>query len=168
MRHKQGESNPNLSYIAGITVVLTNPRMSNAISFTADLSVSQYVGSYMTGKQAVRKDEDWKVVDTWASYSHTLVSGKMGVRFTYPKGSVRPFLGLGIDLSCIGTGDDDRVFDGSLFHCGYYVDAGINILLSKQKKYMLMLRVRYDALYNKGYTVGPVNRGLDGTVGFTF
>jgi hypothetical protein len=152
--HRSGKYNPDLSYIVGITVSVTNPRMSKVISFTADLSISQYAG--------------YAITPTSTAGNHRFISHKLGARFTLPnKGRVRPFGGLGVDLSAI-TGHDHTVFGGSLLHCGYYLDAGLNFQLSKQRKNMIMLRGRYNALYKGGYTGGVSNRAFDGTVGVTF
>ena len=67
-----------------------------------------------------------------------MFSGKLGIRYTYPKGMARPFVELGADFSGminakIKINDkSERWLDG--VYPGYYANAGINFKLSQKKK----------------------------------
>ena len=67
-----------------------------------------------------------------------MLSGKLGIRYTYPKGIVRPFAELGLDVSGmvnakIKTNDkSERWLDG--VYPGYYANAGINFKTFAKEK----------------------------------
>lgn len=67
-----------------------------------------------------------------------MFSGKLGIRYTYPKGMARPFVELGADFSGminakIKINDkSERWLDG--VYPGYYANAGVNFKLSLEKQ----------------------------------
>jgi hypothetical protein len=190
-KHKQlaGVSipNPKLSYVGGVMVTVTNPRWSNIVSLTADLSLSKYQGDWIweRSRAIIPRPDTPPYYETHYNvilYNNLLMSGKLGVRFTRPKGTVRPFAGIGVSLSgFLGTKknveqndlyEEKEVYDywnkDKNLYAGYYIDAGVSIKLSKHDyKNMIMARIRYNAIPMPDFSE-MFSRSLECTVGYTF
>lgn len=132
---------PDLSYLVGVTLTLTNKRWMNSISGCLDLSLSHLSSS----RQSV-SSSDYNTIDN-SKYSGTFFSGKLGIRYTYPKGIIRPFAEFGADISSVingkvyVNGEDELWLNG--IQPGYYINAGINIKLSKKKTQAIHFRIQY-------------------------
>lgn len=87
-------SSPDLSFLAGVTFAITNKSWMSAFSGCFDVSLSRITSSAQTLTANVFK------------HSGTMLSGKLGIRYTYPKGMIRPFAELGIDISSILNGKE--------------------------------------------------------------
>lgn len=79
--------------------------------------------------------------------SGTMISGKFGVRYTYPKGVVRPFVELGADVSGMinaktkANDKSERWLNG--VYPGYYANTGMNFKLSRKNKQMICVRAQF-------------------------
>jgi hypothetical protein len=160
----EGVTNPKWSYTGGVTVVVTNTRWSKAISLTGDLAMSKFKG-YFTDKGQYP-----------VHYDNLMMSGKLGIRFTYPKGIVRPFAGIGVSVTGFFQTEQDKIDNDYFFdakeeeklYAGYYIDAGLNFKLSKhENKNMIVTRVRFHTIANRLFAA-TFCRSLEYTVGYTF
>ena len=157
-------SSPDLSYLAGVTLAISNRRWMSSLSGCFDLSFSRIASS-------AKSFSDYN--NSYYTYKHsgTMLSGKLGIRYTYPKGIVRPFAELGLDVSGmvnakIKTNDkSERWLDG--VYPGYYANAGINFKLSQKKKQMICVRAQFKGLRDMMEKSALVN-GWSGVIGYTF
>lgn len=143
---------PDLSYLLGINSSISSRRWMSSISGIVDMSFSRLV-----------------TTDGFFNYSCTLFSPQIGLRYTYHKGSVRPFIGAGADISILITSDSNRE-DAKLLKAvypGYYAEAGLDVHLSKKRARVLNIRFQFknirsvEAKCNFAY-------GWSGIVGYTF
>ena len=100
-----------------------------------------------------------------------MFSGKLGIRYTYPKGMARPLVELGADFSGminakIKINDkSERWLDG--VYPGYYANAGVNFKLSRKNKQMICIRAQFKGLRDMMEKSALVN-GWSGVIGYTF
>lgn len=152
-------SSPDLSYLAGVTLSVSNKRWMSSLSGCFDLSFSQLKSSAQSSNGDFYK------------HSGTILSGKLGIRYTYPKGNIRPFAELGADISGminakIKTNDkSERWLEG--VYPGYYANVGVNFKLSKKNKQMICVRAQFKGLRDMMEKAGLVN-GWSGVIGYTF
>lgn len=103
--------------------------------------------------------------------SGTMISGKFGVRYTYPKGVVRPFVELGADVSGMinaktkANDKSERWLNG--VYPGYYANTGMNFKLSRKNKQMICVRAQFKGLRDMMEKSGLIN-GWSGVIGYTF
>ena len=100
-----------------------------------------------------------------------MLSGKLGIRYTYPKGMIRPFAELGIDISSILNGTEkqyersEKWMDG--IFPGYYANAGINFKLSRKNKQMISVRAQFKSLRDVVEKCSFLD-GWSSVIGYTF
>lgn len=143
---------PDLSYLLGINLAISSRRWMSSISGIIDMSFSRL-----------------ETTDGTFNYSCTLFSPQIGLRYTYPKGSVRPFMGAGADISILITSDSNNKGVKLLkaVYPGYYAEAGLDIHLSKKKARVLNIRLQFKNIRNN---VAKCNfaYGWSGIVGYVF
>ena len=131
----------------------------SAFSGCFDVSLSRITSSAQTLTANVFK------------HSGTMLSGKLGIRYTYPKGMIRPFAELGIDISSILNGKEKRNersekwMDGVF--PGYYANAGINFKLSRKNKQMISVRAQFKSLRDVVAKCSFLD-GWSSVIGYTF
>ncbi|MDR0940335.1 MAG: hypothetical protein LBN29_13510 [Mediterranea sp.] len=126
--------------LVGVTFTIANPRWSDSFSAVVDLSYSR------------------------ASSTDTSVfSSKLGVKYTYPKGVVRPFAEVGVNL------DFGHSLNGSgvTVMPGYYARAGVDIPLSRKGKCAIRLSFLYKGVWELVDKIGPFT-AWGATAGFVF
>lgn len=157
-------SSPELSYLAGVTLAVSNRRWMSSLSGCFDVSFSRITSS------AVRH---WNDDKSYTIYKHngTMLSGKLGIRYTSPKGRVRPFVELGADISGMIDAklqvDDKRTRWLDAIYPGYYANAGVNFKLSRKNKQMICVRAQFKGLRDMDGKCALVN-GWAGVIGYTF
>ena len=148
---------------AGVTFAITNKRWMSAFSGCFDVSLSRITSS----AQTLNEDNSINVF----KHSGTMLSGKLGIRYTYPKGMIRPFAELGIDISSILNGTEkqyersEKWMDG--IFPGYYANAGINVKLSRKNKQMICIRVQFKSLRDVVEKCSFLD-GWSSVIGYTF
>ncbi len=155
---------PELSYLAGITLAISNKRWMSSLSGCFDVSFSRITSS------SVRQ---WEYDQSYHAYKHsgTMLSGKLGMRYTLPKGRVRPFVEVGADVSGMLNAKlkidnkEERWLDA--IYPGYYVNAGVNFKLSRKNKQMICVRAQFKGLRDMDEKCALVN-GWAGVIGYTF
>lgn len=153
-------SSPDLSYLAGVTFAISNKRWISSLSGCFDISISRIASS------AKSSDENYVY-----KHSGTMLSGKVGIRYTYPKGMVRPFAELGLDVSGMinakieANDKSERWLDG--VYPGYYANAGVNFKLSRKNRQTICVRAQFKGLRDMMEKSGLVN-GWSGVIGYTF
>ncbi|MFW9600422.1 MAG: hypothetical protein ACMV1C_08030 [Bacteroides graminisolvens] len=156
-------SSPDLSFLAGVTFAITNKRWMSAFSGCFDVSLSRITSS----AQSLNEDNSINVF----KHSGTMLSGKLGIRYTYPKGMIRPFAELGIDISSILNGTEkqyersEKWMDG--IFPGYYANAGINVKLSRKNKQMISVRAQFKSLRDVVEKCSFLD-GWSSVIGYTF
>lgn len=169
---------PDLSYLAGLNVAITNKRWMGLCSFMADLSISKLKGSsdYNAVYYSIFDKKAYEE-EVHQDFSLTMLAIKMGVRYTFSERNVRPFVGVGIGFSGLvaqkvvvrerGVSYEkeyNNVLSGLLI--GYYANVGMQIKVAKRLKHFITVCVQFD---NPG--VYPINEGivaLSGNIGYTF
>lgn len=153
-------SSPDLSYLAGVTLAISNKRWMSSLSGCFDVSLSRITSS------ARSSDENYTY-----KQSGTMLSGKLGIRYTYPKGMVRPFVELGADISGMinaktkANDKSERWLNG--VYPGYYANTGMNFKLSRKNKQMICVRAQFKGLRDMMEKSGLIN-GWSGVIGYTF
>ena len=156
-------SSPELSYLAGVTLAISNKRWMSSLSGCFDVSFSRITSS----ARSLNNENS----STIFKHSGTMFSGKLGIRYTYPKGMARPFVELGADFSGminakIKINDkSERWLDG--VYPGYYANAGVNFKLSRKNKQMICIRAQFKGLRDMMEKSALVN-GWSGVIGYTF
>lgn len=147
---------PDLSYMAGISIEVTNKRWRGIFSGVLDFSLSRLymIPTYDTSE---------------SKYTATSLSLKLGVRLMYPKGKVRPFLEGGADFFKRMKKDDFR----DLFPGGY-IGIGAKVKLAHNERQSLVVRAQFervrDMLGDERHKIepGPLLNGWSAVVGYTF
>lgn len=149
---------PGLSYMAGISIAITNKRWQGILSGVLDFSLSRLD---MILNQPYNASE--------YDYTTTSFSFKLGACLTYPKGKVRPFVEGGVDFFKRMKND----YFGDLYPGGYF-GVGANIKLTRSERQALVIRARFervrDVLGDDKYKIesGPFLNGWSAVVGYTF
>lgn len=157
-------SSPDLSYLAGVTLAVSSKRWMSSLSGCIDFSFSKISSTARSLNEANQPISIYK-------HSGTMFSGKLGIRYTYPKGSIRPFVGIGVDISSILNGKEEynqsseKWMDG--INPGYYINAGVNFKISRKSKQMICLRAQFKGLRDIVEKSSLVN-GWSGVIGYTF
>lgn len=144
-------SSPELSYLAGVTLAISNRRWMSSLSGCFDVSFSRITSS----ARSLNNENS----STIFKHSGTMFSGKLGIRYTYPKGMARPFVELGADFSGminakIKINDkSERWLDG--VYPGYYANAGVNFKLSRKNKQMICIRSSIQRLKRHDGKISP-------------
>lgn len=120
--------------VVGAQVNLYLPRLSNSVSFFADLSLSNLKGE---SKKVTNSS------DNILSFSTLVASLKGGFRYTYPKGKIRPMVEGGATYT--GLFNKDLDFENNLTgakdvrenqlakgYLGIYLGAGVDFKLAKE------------------------------------
>lgn len=149
-------SKPGMSYLAGAGMTISSVRWMSSLSGCIDLSLSHLE----TIQEGVYKN------------SGTMLSGKLGIRYTYPKGRLRPFAEFGMDISKLISGKSE--YDGKSEDWqdgvlpGYYVNLGLEVKLSrKSDHHWLHMRAQFKDnrdMIEKSRFVS----GWSGVIGYTF
>lgn len=155
---------PDLSYLAGATLAIGNKRWMSSLSGCLDLSFSRLASS--TRILNVYDNTSYAI-----KYAGTMLSGKLGIRYTYPKGLIRPFAEFGVDISTllasqIETGGESEEWMEDIFP-GYYGNVGLNFKFSRSTKQMLYVRAQFKSLRDMIAKSNFVN-AWSGVVGYTF
>lgn len=153
-------SSPKLSYLAGATLAISDKRWMSSLSGCLDVSFSRIASTAKSPKNA-----------NIVKQSATVLSGKVGIRYTYPKGWVRPFAELGADISGmisskIETNEDSETWLDGVYP-GYYANVGVNFKLSRKNKHMICVRAQFKGLRDMMEKTALVN-GWSGVIGYTF
>lgn len=153
-------SSPKLSYLAGATLAISDKRWMSSLSGCLDVSFSRIASTAKSPKN-----------DNIVKQSATVLSGKVGIRYTYPKGWVRPFAELGADISGmisskIETNEDSETWLDGVYP-GYYANVGVNFKLSRKNKHMICVRAQFKGLRDMMEKTALVN-GWSGVIGYTF
>ena len=157
-------NSPDLSYLTGVTLAISNKRWMRSISGCFDVSFSRISSS----TSSLNKDN---ISISTFKRSGTIFSGKLGARYTYPKGMVRPFAEFGVDISGIINakieeyGKAEKWLDG--IYPGYYANMGVNIKLSQKRKQMIFVRAQFKSLRDTIEKSSLIN-GWSGAIGYTF
>lgn len=155
-RSESACSRPDMSYLVGAGMSISSVRWMSSLSACIDFSLSHLA----TVESARYKN------------SGTMLSGKLGIRYTYPKRMIRPFAEFGLDISKLISGKSEYNGksedwqDGVL--PGYYVNAGVEIKLSrKSNHHWLHVRAQFKDnrdMIEKSRFVS----GWSGVIGYTF
>ncbi|MCY6309024.1 hypothetical protein [Bacteroides faecis] len=141
-------------------MAISNKRWMSSLSGCFDVSLSRITSS------ARSSDKNYTY-----KQSGTMISGKFGVRYTYPKGVVRPFVELGADVSGMinaktkANDKSERWLNG--VYPGYYANTGMNFKLSRKNKQMICVRAQFKGLRDMMEKSGLIN-GWSGVIGYTF
>lgn len=156
--------NPDLSYLAGVTLAISNKRWMSSLSGCLDVSYSQVSAS---------ESVHYESKDTYETIKHSggMLSAKLGVRYTYPKGMIRPFAEAGLDISTmlsakVETKDKRELWVDGIFP-GYYVNAGLNFRFSRKKSQMISVRAQFKSIRDM-MEKSHLMSGWSGVIGYTF
>lgn len=168
---------PDLSYLVGVNVAITNRRWMGLFSAMTDLSISKFKGSFDYERQVYSASEERTYMDKrHQDFSLTMLAAKVGVRCTFSEKNIRPFAGVGIGFSgAIAQNASTRSVNGfyegnedySGLAIGYYANVGMQIKVSKQLKHFITVCVQFDrpgiCLYGNDGVMA-----ISGSVGYTF
>lgn len=149
---------PNISYMAGVNIAITNRRWMGIISGVLDFSLSKLD---MLPYQPYNTAE--------YDFTATAVSMKLGIRVMYPKGKVRPFIEGGADFFKRLKKDDFRDL-----YPGGYLGIGANMKLTHNERQALFVRVQFERVRDTlGHSIffiepKPFINGWSAVVGYTF
>lgn len=132
----------------GVCMAIVNRRWKGAFSGTFDFSLSRLA---MTPYNTAYYD-----------FAAMAISLKVGIRLTYPKGKVRPFLEGGCDL--IKRLKEDAFND---VFPGGYVGAGVNVKLTRNDRQSLFVRAQFEQVRSVVDKAGLLN-AWSAVVGYTF
>lgn len=119
---------PELSYMVGINLAVTNRRWKRVLSGVVDFSLSRLT---MLPNPPYNTPE--------YDLTATAFSIKLGIRLEYPKGKVRPFLEGGGDFFKRLKKDELRdVFPGG------YIGTGLSMKLARNERQSLVVRVQFE------------------------
>lgn len=150
---------PDLSWLVGVNLAASIKRWVSSISGCVDLSFSRLSTTGIGDAAYIIK------------YTGIMLSGKLGVRYTYPKGVIRPFIEFGADfnsllLSEVEVDDQSEKWLDNIL-AGYYVNAGLNFKLSRKKDQMFCVRFQFqdvrDTLLKNRFA-----NAWSGVIGYTF
>lgn len=118
----------DVTYLFGVNMAISSRRWMSSISGIIDVSFSQL-----------------KATDGTYSYSGTFYSPQLGVRYTYPKGRMCPFIGAGGDFNILISPElTNRYAEWKkAIYPGYYVEAGMDVQLSEKRKQALNIRFQF-------------------------
>jgi len=152
-----------LSPVIGVQFNLSNLRWQKSFSLQADISFSQLRGNAHLSKIDVG---GYPRIDRYLKYHTMIADGKMGVKYTYPKGKVRPLAEAGVLVSYLfassGTNHSfgqnieggqinesikDLLFPTLMY--GYYMGVGVDYSLKND--HFLLFRAGFD------YEIGSNN-----------
>lgn len=143
---------PELSYMAGVSLAITNRRWKGAVSGVVDLSLSRLT-------MIPNPPHDTSEYD----FTSMAVSLKMGICLMYPKGKVRPFLEGGYELF---KRLEEDTFNG--IYSGEYVGAGVNVKLMPNERQSLVIRVRFEHVRSYVFKKDGFLNAWSAVVGYTF
>ena len=143
---------PQLSYLFGINLAVSSRRWMSSVSGIVDLSISRLA-----------------TTDGTYNYSGILFSPQLGLRYTHPKGSIHPFIGLGMDMSILVTSESNNKYRNIQKggYPGYYAELGLDVPLSEKKKQALNIRFQFKNIRD---IEGKSNfaYGWSGAIGYIF
>ena len=98
----------------------------------------------------------------------TFLTPQLGMRYTYPKGGVHPFVGLGVDMSILVSSKSNNEYSviKSGGYPGYYAELELDIPLSK-KKHALNVRLQFKNIRSVEEKVNFAY-GWTGVIGYAF
>lgn len=143
---------PDLSYIVGVNLAITNRRWKGAVSGVVDLSLSRLTAIPNPPRNTPEYD-----------FTSMAVSLEMGIRLTYPKGKVRPFLEGGYELF---KRLEEDAFNG--IYSGEYVGAGVNVKLVRNERQSLVIRTQFEHIRRYVFKKDGFLNAWSAVVGYTF
>lgn len=156
----------DMSYLVGVGMTIGSKRWMSSLSGCVDLSLSRLV--ITENQESMHEGMERSLIKN----TGTMLSGKLGIRYTYPKGMVRPFAEFGADISTLISGQSEyhgkkEDWQEGIFP-GYYVNVGMNIKLSrKSERHMLYVRAQFKDIRDMIEKARFVS-GWSGAIGYTF
>lgn len=174
-------SKPDLSYLFGVNLALNSRRWMSSLSASMDISISHFNSveqrSYQTYKMVDGSISETYLHHYTRSSSLTSLSAKLGIRYTYPKGRIRPFIEAGGAFAgMIGRkfgpeqeGDYSSIAENVAEDTalGYYVNTGLQIKPVKRRDQYIVLRAQFEAAHHAGLGL-PLYNAWSGAIGYTF
>ena len=174
-------SKPDLSYLFGVNLVLNSRRWMSSLSASMDISISHFNSveqrSYQTYKMVDGSISETYLHHYTRSSSLTSLSAKLGIRYTYPKGRIRPFIEAGGAFAgMIGRkfgpeqeGDYSSIAENVAEDTalGYYANAGLQFKPVKHRDQYIVLRAQFEAAHHAGLGL-PLYNAWSGAIGYTF
>lgn len=174
-------SKPDLSYLFGVNLALNSRRWMSSLSASMDISISHFNSveqrSYQTYKMVDGSISETYLHHYTRSSSLTSLSAKLGIRYTYPKGRIRPFIEAGGAFAgMIGRkfgpeqeGDYSSIAENVAEDTalGYYVNAGLQFKPVKHRDQYIVLRAQFEAAHHAGLGL-PLYNAWSGAIGYTF
>lgn len=175
-------SKPKLSYLFGINLALNSRRWMSSLSASIDISISHF-NSSDPRFYTIYKTIDDILYDTYIhnytrNCSLTSLSAKLGLRYTYPKRRIRPFIEAGGAMS----GMISRKFSSDYKEqphsalaeevaedtaLGYYVNTGLQMKPVKHREQYVVLRIQFERFIHAGLGT-PLYNTCSWAIGYTF